>query len=178
MFDFSIEFAMEAFIIVLLGVAISMFVAFITNIDKELALHDKNIDKELALHDQKSSAENTSLSKEHASLSSSLSRGYAALSQELSQISGDIKVVRERQAEDRIKQKCRSKALPKVFRKWRNLLSSSRALRLKAISCKQKTISCGDSFNFKGKEYWSWNGNAMKPNNPLFLQFGEGLFLC
>ena len=33
MFDFSIEFAMEAFIIVLLGVAISMFVAFITNID-------------------------------------------------------------------------------------------------------------------------------------------------
>jgi len=28
MFDFSIEFAMEAFIIVLLGVAISMFVAF------------------------------------------------------------------------------------------------------------------------------------------------------
>ena len=104
MFDFSIEFAMEAFIIVLLGVAISMFVAFITNIDKELALHDKNIDKELALHDQKSSAENTSLSKEHASLSSSLSRGYAALSQELSQISGDIKVVRERQAEDRIKQ--------------------------------------------------------------------------
>ena len=49
---------------------------------------------------------------------------------------------------------------------------------LKAISCKQKTISCGDSFNFKGKEYWSWNGNAMKPNNPLFLQFGEGLFLC
>ena len=111
MFDFSIEFAMEAFIIVLLGVAISMFVAFITNIDKELALHDKNIDKELALHDQKSSAENTSLSKEHASLSSSLSRGYAALSQELSQISGDIKVVRERQAEDRIKQEMSFKSL-------------------------------------------------------------------
>ena len=111
MFDFSIEFAMEAFIIVLLGVAISMFVAFITNIDKELALHDKNIDKELALHDQKSSAENTSLSKEHASLSSSLSRGYAALSQELSQISGDIKVVRERQAEDRIKQEMAFKSL-------------------------------------------------------------------
>ena len=43
MFDFSIEFAMEAFIIVLLGVAISMFVAFITNIDKELALHDKKV---------------------------------------------------------------------------------------------------------------------------------------
>lgn len=43
MFDFSIEFAMEAFIIVLLGVAISMFVAFITNIDKELALHDKTL---------------------------------------------------------------------------------------------------------------------------------------
>ena len=100
MFDFSIEFAMEAFIIVLLGVAISMFVAFITNIDKELALHD-----------QKSSAENTSLSKEHASLSSSLSRGYAALSQELSQISGDIKVVRERQAEDRIKQEMSFKSL-------------------------------------------------------------------
>ena len=100
MFDFSIEFAIEAFIIVLLGVAISMFVAFITNIDKELALHD-----------QKSSAENTSLSKEHASLSSSLSRGYAALSQELSQISGDIKVVRERQAEDRIKQEMSFKSL-------------------------------------------------------------------
>ena len=147
MFDFSIEFAMEAFIIVLLGVAISMFVAFITNIDKELALHDKNIDKELALHDQKSSAENTSLSKEHASLSSSLSRGYAALSQELSQISGDIKVVRERQAEDRIKQEMSFKSLAESVSEMEKFVEQF--TRIAAESRKQS--AAGTASTSKGK---------------------------
>jgi len=148
MFDFSIEFAMEAFIIVLLGVAISMFVAFITNIDKELALHDKNIDKELALHDQKSSAENTSLSKEHASLSSSLSRGYAALSQELSQISGDIKVVRERQAEDRIKQEMSFKSLAESVSEMEKFVEQFTRI---AAESNQLQAAAGTASTSKGK---------------------------
>lgn len=85
-------------------------------------------------------------------------------------------MVRERQAEDRIKQEMSFKSLAESVSEMEKFVEQFTRIAAESNQLQAETISCGDSFNFKGKEYWSWNGNAMKPNNPLFLQFGEGLF--
>lgn len=104
---------MEALIVALIGATGALLAAIISGI-----YSNRKINKELALHDQKSSSESQSLAKEHTmlsqehtALSKELAAGSERIVQNLSSISGDIRIVRERQAEDRVRQEMAFKSL-------------------------------------------------------------------
>lgn len=125
---------MEALIVALIGATGALLAAIISGI-----YSNRKINKELALHDQKSSSESQSLAKEHTMLSQEhtvlskeLAAGSERIVQNLSSISGDIRIVRERQAEDRVRQEIVLKRLAENEQlRMENLRFQQQQLQLK-----------------------------------------------
>lgn len=96
---------MEAILIALIGAIGALTAAIVSGI-----YSNRKIGKELALHDQKSGSGQGSLSQEHQSLSKdhqeiirSAERESAQVNNQIAQVASDVRVVRERQAEERAK---------------------------------------------------------------------------
>ena len=103
--EFSEGFFMEAILIALIGAIGALTAAIVSGI-----YSNRKIGKELALHDQKSGSGQGSLSQEHQSLSKdhqeiirSAERESAQVNNQIAQVASDVRVVRERQAEERAK---------------------------------------------------------------------------
>jgi len=110
--EFSEGFFMEAILIALIGAIGALTAAIVSGI-----YSNRKIGKELALHDQKSGSGQGSLSQEHQSLSkdhqeiirsaeresAKIVRETAQVNNQIAQVASDVRVVRERQAEERAK---------------------------------------------------------------------------
>lgn len=109
MIQFSEGFWMEAFIIALIGAAGALIAAIVSGI-----YSNRKINKELALHDQKSTSGHESLSKEHQglakdaeTLTKKLDMQFSNVSHNVHELSSEVRIIRERQVEERAKQEFR-----------------------------------------------------------------------